>query len=57
LPMTIGIISNYYGTDPDLVSFVSSAIRNNSKMEVASHGYNHGKYFISILNFIRGLHH
>jgi len=40
LPMTCGIIANYFGTDPQIVSFMQSMV-HNPMIEIASHGYNH----------------
>jgi hypothetical protein len=42
VPMTIGIIANEFGEDPDMVGYVQSAISyakdNNWQLEIASHG-------------------
>ena len=40
--LTIGIIGNYFGNDTMLVDFVKAKLQdNNSKLEVANHGWNH----------------
>jgi len=40
--LTIGIIGNYFGNDKMMVDFVNAKIQNNnSKLEVANHGWNH----------------
>jgi peptidoglycan/xylan/chitin deacetylase (PgdA/CDA1 family) len=41
LPLSIGIISNTFGTDKDLVDFVKNSAGTSPKMEIVSHGYNH----------------
>lgn len=39
IPLTIGIIANYYGTDTGLVSFINTRLTDpNFCMEIADHG-------------------
>ena len=40
LPLTIGIIGNEIGEDPEIVSYINQTIHKNL-LEVANHGWNH----------------
>jgi peptidoglycan/xylan/chitin deacetylase (PgdA/CDA1 family) len=45
IPLTIGVIGNHTGEDPELISFLKTALKNNgSTLEIANHGWNH-EYF------------
>jgi len=46
LPLSIGIISHYFGEDPLITSVVNKAIKHPD-MEICCHGYNH-EYFSSM---------
>jgi len=50
LPMTIGIIANYFGCDPDIVGFIQNIVSTQPQMEIASHGYNHEDFTTFSLN-------
>eukprot|EP00027_Filamoeba_sp_ATCC50430_P007716 CAMPEP_0168559344 /NCGR_PEP_ID=MMETSP0413-20121227/10470_1 /TAXON_ID=136452 /ORGANISM="Filamoeba nolandi, Strain NC-AS-23-1" /LENGTH=221 /DNA_ID=CAMNT_0008590559 /DNA_START=131 /DNA_END=796 /DNA_ORIENTATION=- len=41
IPLTIGIISNYFGQDPSITGYVQSALETDWPLNVAFHGYNH----------------
>ncbi|HEX2556942.1 MAG TPA: polysaccharide deacetylase family protein, partial [Nitrososphaera sp.] len=44
--LTIGVIGNYFGNDSGIVDFVRVAKNNNSKVEVANHGWNHEDFSV-----------
>ena len=39
--LTIGIIGNYFGSDPRMVNFVQEKVSNSDLFEVANHGWDH----------------
>ena len=42
LPLTIGIIANYFGSDTTIVNYVNQGLADSTwKLEVADHGWNH----------------
>ena len=43
LPLTVGVIANYFGTDPTVVNAVNNGLgdTNWNGLEVADHGWNH----------------
>jgi peptidoglycan/xylan/chitin deacetylase (PgdA/CDA1 family) len=43
LPLTIGIIGNQFGEDPEIFSYVNNTIPNNL-LEIANHGWNHENF-------------
>jgi peptidoglycan-N-acetylglucosamine deacetylase len=46
--LTIGVIGNYFGNDSKIVDFVRDRVakNNNSKIEVANHGWNHEDFSV-----------
>ncbi|UVS69626.1 polysaccharide deacetylase family protein [Nitrososphaera viennensis] len=43
LPLTVGIIANYFGQDEKIVSYVKQGVAAG-RLEVANHGWNHEKF-------------
>jgi len=43
LPLTIGIIGNEIGEDPEIVSYINQTIHKNL-LEIANHGWNHENF-------------
>jgi len=44
-PITIGIIANFFGTDPSITGYVQEAIQTDGwEFEVSNHGYNHENF-------------
>jgi len=51
LPLTIGIIANYYGTDKNIVDFVKANIHSKAYcLEISDHGWNHEDFSSLSLN-------
>jgi peptidoglycan/xylan/chitin deacetylase (PgdA/CDA1 family) len=48
VPLSIGIIANQYGTDPDIVATVTAAIKS-PLIEVMCHGWNHEDFTLYTL--------
>ena len=47
LPLTIGIIANYYGTDRNIVDFVKTNIQSKAYcLEIADHGLIYSSKFL-----------
>lgn len=40
VPLTIGVIANFFGSDPQIVSYLQN-VTTNYPIEVAEHGWNH----------------
>jgi len=43
LPLTVGIIGNQFGDDPEIFSYINQTIPNNL-LEIANHGWNHENF-------------
>ncbi|AIF83823.1 putative xylanase/chitin deacetylase [Candidatus Nitrososphaera evergladensis SR1] len=43
LPLTVGVIGNYFGQDEKIVSFVKEGVAAG-RLEVANHGWNHERF-------------
>jgi len=42
VPLTVGIIANYFGEDANMVDYIESAIQDETfDLEIANHGFNH----------------
>lgn len=44
--LTVGVIGNYFGEDPVLVSYVKDRLKGESRLEIANHGWNHEKFVL-----------
>jgi peptidoglycan/xylan/chitin deacetylase (PgdA/CDA1 family) len=47
--LTVGVIGNHFGNDSEIVNFVKDRVaknNNNSKIEVANHGWNHEDFSV-----------
>jgi hypothetical protein len=41
LDLTVGIIGNYFGDDPVMVSYIKERVKGDPRIEIANHGWNY----------------
>lgn len=46
LDLTVGVIGNYFGEDPVIVSYVKDRVKGEPRIEIANHGWNHERFVL-----------